>query len=110
VKRDIQQLFKGLVSKKVIPIFRNEFEKGEKIPSIYGPVLRFLVANEDKAFSIDEIEKNIFMKEDQKPAHLIILNDVLARLQRLKLVEARSLAHPDASGYTVYFAAKRARP
>lgn len=105
----MQQLFKGRISKKAIPIFRNEFEKGEKIPSIYGPVLRFLLWNEDKAFSIGEIEKNIFMKEEQKPAHLIVLNDVLARLQRLKLVEARRLGNPDASGYTVYYAAKRAR-
>src|SRR5437867_10636542 len=89
-----------------MPITLDEFAKGEEVPTAANPVLRYLLANEDKAYSSEEIQKAVFAEDEQTFVYLQILDNALAHLLRLNLIECRRFKNTDVEGgYTIYYKA-----
>ena len=90
-----------------MPISREEFDKGEAVPGVSNSILHFLIANPDKAFSLEELENGMLKKVDKNIISSKAIDEALGRLVRLGLVENRRFKNTG-NGYTVYYILKTA--
>lgn len=90
-----------------MPISREEFEKGEAVPGVSNSILHFLIANPDKAFSLEELETGMLKRVDQNVISALAIDEALGRLVRLGLVENKRLKNTG-QGYTIYYCLKSA--
>lgn len=90
-----------------MPITREDFEKGEAVPGVSNSILHFLIANPDKAFSLEELENGMLSKVDKNIISAMAIDEALGRLVRLGLVENKRFKKND-KGYTIYYILKTA--
>jgi hypothetical protein len=90
-----------------MPITREKFEKGEAVPGVSNSILHFLIASQDKAFSLEELENGMLKKVDQNFISAMAIDEALGRLVRLGLVENKRFKNSN-NGYTIYYSLKTA--
>jgi len=92
-----------------MPKSRLEFGQGEPVPTASLAIMHFLMANPEKAFSLQEIESGILGTNTKGDlAVAMIIGNVLDQLKGLGLVDARRIKNGDVQ--TIFYMLKEPVP